>query len=269
MSIKRGKKLDFTIGDVNDVYAGPVGILWEMLMGEEIHVGGEKETKILAMKARLQQDSKILDVCSALGGPARYLAKTYGCSITGLDATQKMIDEAIKRTQQQGFSKQITYKLGNALDMPFKSGTFDVVWGQDAWCYITDKARLLQESHRVLKSSGIIAFTDWLQVGTMPESEWIDLNSFMAFPYMETLEGYTKELKKIGFKILEAEDLNLDFTQHCHLYQDILRNKLKNGIIAQYGKELFEAADSGLAKWVKAADESKVGRGRIIAQKPS
>jgi hypothetical protein len=120
-----------------------------------------------------------------------------------------------------------------------------------------------------LKPGGIVAFTDWLQVGTMPENEWVDLNSFMAFPYMETLEGYTKELKKIGFTILEAEDLSVDFTQHCHLYQDILRNKLKNGIIAQYGKDLFDAADRGLAKWVKAADESKVGRGRIIAQKTS
>jgi ubiquinone/menaquinone biosynthesis C-methylase UbiE len=269
MSIKKGKKLDFTIGDVNEVYSGPVGVLWEMLMGEQIHVGGEKETEILAAKARLQRDSKVLDVCSALGGPARYLAKTYGCLVTGLDATQKMVDEAIRRTQDQGLSKQITYKLGNALDMPFKSGTFDVVWGQDAWCYITDKDKLLQESSRVLKPGGIIAFTDWLQIGTMPESEWVDLNSFMAFPYMETLEGYTKELKKLDFKILESEDLSVDFTKHCHLYQDILRNKLKSGIIAQYGKNLFDAADTGLAKWVKAADESKVGRGRIIAQKPS
>jgi ubiquinone/menaquinone biosynthesis C-methylase UbiE len=267
MSIKKGKKLDFTIGDVNDVYSGPVGILWEMLMGEQIHVGGERETEILAAKARLKRGSTVLDVCSALGGPARHLAKTYGCVVTGLDATPKMVDEAIRRTQQQGLSKQITYRLGNALDMPFKAGSFDVVWGQDAWCYITDKNKLLEESYRVLKPNGLIAFTDWLQIGTMLENEWVDLNSFMAFPYMETLEGYTKELKKIGFRILDAEDLSVDFTEHCHQYQEILRNKLKSGIIVQYGKELFDAADGGLAKWVKAADESKVGRGRIIAQK--
>ncbi len=268
MSIKRGKKLDFTIGDVNDVYSGPVGILWEMLMGEQIHVGGEKETEILAAKAHLRRGTKVLDVCCALGGPARYLAKTYGCLVTGLDATQKMVDEAVRRTQHQNLSSQIAYKLGNALDMPFKADTFDVVWGQDAWCYITDKNKVLEESFRVLKPGGLIAFTDWLQVGTMPESEWVDLNTFMAFPYMETLEGYTKELKKLGFTILEEEeDLSVDFAEHCHMYQDVLRNKLKNGIIDQYGKELFEAADGGLAKWVNAADESKVGRGRVIAKK--
>jgi hypothetical protein len=43
MKIQKGKQLDFTIEDVNNVYSGPVGVLWEMLMGEQIHVGGEKE----------------------------------------------------------------------------------------------------------------------------------------------------------------------------------------------------------------------------------
>lgn len=267
MTIKKGKRLDFTIADVTDVYSGPVGVLWEMLMGEQIHVGGEKETGVLAKKAHLTKHSTVLDVCSALGGPARYLARTYGCTITGLDATQKMVDEAMKRTKQHGLSHLITYKLGNALDMPFKSGTFDVAIGQDAWCYVTDKNRLLQEVKRVLKPQGIIAFTDWLQVGTMLESEWTDLNSFMAFPYMETLEGYIHALQELGFTVLEAEDVSDDFTVHCHIYQDLLRTTLKERIITHYGKELFEAADNGLARWVQAADESKVGRGRIIAQK--
>lgn len=267
MRIKKGKHLDYTIADVNDVYSGPVGILWEMLMGEQIHVGGEKETEILAAKAHIGKDITVLDVCSALGGPARSLARKYGCNVTGLDATQKMVDEALKRTEHQGLSHLVTYRLGNALDMPFKSGTFDVVWGQDAWCYVTDKHRLLEEAKRVLKRQGVIAFTDWLQIGTMTDAEWTDLNSFMAFPYMETLEGYTHELIKLGFTILEAEDVSSDFCRHCHVYQDLLRNKLKEDIVAQYGDELFNAADSGLAKWVRAADESKVGRGRIVAKK--
>jgi len=41
------KRLDFTIGDVNDIYEGPVGRLWELLMGEEIHVGGERKQTFL------------------------------------------------------------------------------------------------------------------------------------------------------------------------------------------------------------------------------
>ncbi|MFX1521676.1 MAG: class I SAM-dependent methyltransferase [Promethearchaeota archaeon] len=267
VDIRKGKKLDYTIATVNEIYEGPVGVLWEMLMGEQIHVGGEKETDILANKAGIHKNTTVLDVCSALGGPVRHLAKKYGCKVTGLDATQKMIDEAIKRTEKEGLSQLVSYKLGNALDMPFKAKTFDVVWGQDAWCYVTDKDKLISEVYRVLKLEGIIAFTDWIQVGNMTEQEWSDLNGFMGFPYMETLEGYEQILKKMGFEVLEKEDLSEDFTRHCQTYHDVLRNKLKNVIINKYGNEMFETADEGLNKWVKAADEGKVGRGRLIGKK--
>ena len=174
--IQKMKKLDFNIGDVIDVYSGPVGILWEMLMGEQIHVGGEKETETLAEKAGINKDSVILDVCSALGGPSRHLAKDFGCKITGLDATQKMIEEAIKRTQDQPYSDLIDYRRGNAIDMPFKAETFNVVWGQDAWCYVTDKEKLIQEAYRVLKPGGIIAFTDGDTTPSVQLGNWFLVN---------------------------------------------------------------------------------------------
>ena len=37
------RRLDVTIGNVNEVYDGAGGILWEMLMGEQIHVGARSE----------------------------------------------------------------------------------------------------------------------------------------------------------------------------------------------------------------------------------
>jgi ubiquinone/menaquinone biosynthesis C-methylase UbiE len=267
MAIKKGRRLDFTIADVVEVYSGPGGVLWEMLMGEQIHVGSEIETANLAQKAGIKESTGVLDVCCALGGPARQLARTYGCKVIGLDATQKMLDEAIIRTAKMGLTSLVTYKLGNALDMPFKAATFDVIWGQDAWCYVTDKNRLLGEAYRVLKPNGIIAFTDWIQIGDMTEKKWSDLNSFMAFPYVETLTGYIDELKRLGFTIIETEDLSHDFAEHCHVYYDMLKTKLMSDIIKEYGPELYRQTDDGLWKWVKAADEGKMGRGRIVAQK--
>lgn len=265
--VKKGKRLDFTIADVNEVYEGPGGQLWEMLMGEEIHVGGGLETEILAEKAGINRETSVLDVCSALGGPARHLARKYGCSVTGLDATAKMVDEAVARTEQEGLSHLVIFRLGNALDIPFHAGTFDVVWGQDAWCYITDKERLVGEACRVMKSGGVIAFTDWIQAGSMSDNEWEELNTFMAFPYMETLDGYERMLIEEGFTIVEKEDLTGDFARHCHLYQNKFRKELMEAVVSQYGRKLYEAADEGLDKWVRAADGGKVGRGRIIGKK--
>lgn len=265
--IVKGKRLNYSLDDVRKIYEGPVGVLWEMLMGEEIHVGGETETDILAEKAGINNTTRVLDICSALGGPARHLAKKYGCRVTGLDGTEKMLTEARRRTEEAGLSDMIEYKAGDAQEIPFQDGTFDVVWGQDAWCYVEDKNRLIKESHRVLKPGGVVAFTDWIQVGSMSEKEWEDLNNFMVFPYMETLDGYKDILNETGFEITEKEDLSKDFAEHCHKYQGILQNELKGGIIENYGEELYSAAETGLAMWVSAADENKVGRGRLIAKK--
>jgi SAM-dependent methyltransferase len=112
------RRLDVGIDMVSEVYAGPGGILWEMLMGEEIHVGGGHETEVLARKAGITAATSVLDVCSALGGPARHLARAFGCRVTGLDATPKMHDEAVRRTTVAGLDGRVTFALGNALDFP-------------------------------------------------------------------------------------------------------------------------------------------------------
>lgn len=263
------RKLDVGIDGVSDVYEGPGGILWEMLMGEQIHVGGEPETDRLAQKAGIGASSVVLDVCSALGGPARHLARKFGCQVVGLDATPKMHSEAQRRTREAGLEGQVTCKLGNALDMPFRAASFDVVWGQDAWCYVTDKARLVSECARVARPGGVVAFTDWLETGPMSDERWTALNSFMVFPYLETLGGYASLAGAAGLEVLECEDLSPDFARHVQEYLGALTNGHRAAIVAAYGQEMYEGVARGLTLWRDASAEGQVGRGRIIARKPS
>ena len=104
------RRLDVGVDSVIEVYAGPGGVLWEMLMGEEIHVGGARDTDALARQAGITSSSKVLDVCSALGGPARRLVRTLGCTVVGLDATPRMYDEAVRRTKEAGLDGKSQFK---------------------------------------------------------------------------------------------------------------------------------------------------------------
>jgi len=265
--VQMTRKLDVTIGSVNEVYDGAGGILWEMLMGEQIHVGEEAETDLLAEKAGVGEDTHLLDVCSALGGPARYLAKKYGCRVTGLDATRRMDEEARRRTEEAGLSDKIDYRLGNALDMPFQAGSFDMVWGHDAWCYITDKERLIEECARVLKPGGTLAFTDWLETGPMSDDEWQALNTFMVFPYMETLDGYAALAEAAGLTVVEKEDLSAGFAPSIQGYLDMVQNDFRQAIVDNYGQAMYDAVEQGITLWRDASAAGKVGRGRLIAKK--
>jgi SAM-dependent methyltransferase len=264
------KNYDFSVWDLSEVYAGPGGKLWELLMGEQIHVGGADQTDILAKKVGLDRNKDIylLDVCSALGGPARYLAENYGIKVVGLDITPEMIQEAQNRTDGKPYADKIEYRLGSALDIPAHAKVFDVVWGQDAWCYIRDKYRLLEEVHRVLKSGGILGFTDWIW-GSMevPEVDADYLMEFMVFPNLETLDGYEKIIEDLGMKLEEKQDLSDDFASHMDVYISILQENKKN-IIDGFGEQLYGEAEKGILAWQKAAHKKWVSRGLWIAKKP-
>jgi len=265
------KKYDFSVNDVSEVYAGPGGKLWELLMGEQIHVGGPEQTDFLAKKAGIDKDGQnltLLDICSALGGPARHIAEKYGLNVVGLDITPEMVLEARKRTEGKPYEGKIEYRIGSGLDIPAHKNSFDVVWGQDAWCYIRDKVRLIEETWRVLKPGGTLAFTDWIWGSVSASEEESDfLMGFMVFPDLQTLDGYTELMKSVGYKIVEKQDLQEDFANHMDIYVDKLQ-KAKPDIEAGFGAELYAGAEEGVLAWQKAAHEKKVGRGIWLAKKP-
>ncbi|MBI2960868.1 MAG: methyltransferase domain-containing protein, partial [Betaproteobacteria bacterium] len=61
-----------------------------------------------------------------------------------------------------GLSHLVNYRQGDALNLPFPDGAFDVVWSQHVAMNIPDKAALYCEMHRVLKPGGALAIYDIL-----------------------------------------------------------------------------------------------------------
>jgi len=260
-------RYDFTVKDVSDAYDGAIGILWEVLMGDHIHIGGEKETHRLAEKLGVNQTTYLLDICSALGGPARYIANTFNARVLGIDISKTMLNKANDRTIKEGLQDKIEFRTGNALDLPVSSNSMDIVWGQDAWCYVTDKSRLIQEAVRVCKPGGKLGFTDWILGSTPLTKDEADfLFEFMIFPNIETLNGYKMLLESNNCQIIEVEDLQEDFATHMKFYFEKIQD-LKERITQEFGSELYQIAEAGIKAWKVASEQGKVTRGLWIAEK--
>lgn len=253
--------------DVQEVYDGPGGLLWEAVMSEQIHSGGPAATDALAQALGLEKGMKVLDLCSALGAPARHIVTKYGVTVKGVDMTKTMIDKAIERTKKAGLDNMIEYHKGNVMHLPYEDESFDIVWGQEAWCYVTDKNKLLQEAYRVLKPGGKIGFTDWIITGDITKEELDPLYDTMVFPYMECFKGYQALLKDNGFNILDAQDQTEEYAKCFDDYYVTVHEKLKPTILENFGQELFDFASNLVTIWRKAAKEHKVGRGFFIAEK--
>lgn len=264
------KKNSITLKDVNAVYSGPEGQLWEMIMGEQIHVGGFASSMTLAQKAGIREGQKVLDLCSALGAGLRFLVKNFNVKGYGLDGTKHMYEEAIKRAKRDNMDGSIEFKLGDVTAIPWTDSTFDVVWGEDAWCYVVDKERLISESARILKKNGTIAFTDWVEGPEgLNDADGERINAFMKFPYMESRKGYESLLKKHGFKIKVSEDLTSEFADYIEFYIGMLTKQLTFDALRIIGWDMnmMQAMGGEMGFMLQKAREGCFGRTRIVAVK--
>jgi len=127
---------------------------------DEFHTRGRISTVELAGLFEFQPGIKVLDVGCGLGGSARYIARTYSCHIIGMDLIQEYMDVAAQLAELVGMSEQVSFKQGNALDLPFDSGSFDLVWTEHVQMNLKDKNKFYEEIARVLNDKGSLLFHD-------------------------------------------------------------------------------------------------------------
>ena len=61
---------------------------------DQFHTRGLAATAELGKLVGITADMSVLDVGSGVGGPARFLAATYGCRVTGIDLSEPFVEAA-------------------------------------------------------------------------------------------------------------------------------------------------------------------------------
>src|SRR5215475_2633548 len=135
---------------------------------DQFHTRGLAATADLAKLAGIRTDMSVLDVGSGVGGPARALAASTGCRVTGVDLSEPFVDAARYLTERTGQSGQVSFQHGSAPELPFDDGGFDVVLLQHVAMNIADRARLYREIRRALRQRGRFATFDVVASGGEP-----------------------------------------------------------------------------------------------------
>jgi sarcosine/dimethylglycine N-methyltransferase len=232
---------------------------------DQDHYGGTDSVDVLAEAAQVSATSKVLDVCSGMGGPARWLAFTRGCAVTGLDLTRSRIESARNLTSAVGLSKLVHFEEGDACAMPFADAQFDVVIGQEAWVHIPNKAALITQCRRVLKQNGWVSFTDIVERSPLLQAERNQMAEEMQFAQIYRPVDYEKLLKDKGFNLSITEDLSERWTQILQGRFQMYRS-LRDTTVARFGQAHHDHWERMYGTFVGLYAQGKLGGLRVLAQ---
>jgi len=129
---------------------------WAHFVALEIHT--TPTAARLVQHANVSANQRVLDVACGTG-VAAITAARRGARVTGLDLTPQLIERA--RENAKIAELDIDWHEGDAEQLPFDSGSFDVVLSQFGHMFAPRPDVAISEMLRVLKSGGTIAFSTW------------------------------------------------------------------------------------------------------------
>jgi SAM-dependent methyltransferase len=137
--------------------------MWASGDYDQIARGIQAVADHVVRSARIRAGESVLDIACGTGNTA-LAARARGANVTGLDLTPELLAVARRRAEEEGYG-DIAWKAGDAEDLPFSDGAFDVVVSTCGLMFAPDQQKAATEVARVTKQGGRIAIQAWTPEG--------------------------------------------------------------------------------------------------------
>ena len=191
----------------DDLYASLRGEAFGEDIGQNSWLTAD-EQRIFCEWLALGPSSELLEVASGSGGPALFTAETTGCRVTGVDIHEAGVAVASDAACERGLAERVRFVVADAREgLPFEDGSFDAVICVDSINHLYERAAVLGEWYRVVRSGGRILFTDPITVTGLLRREEMIVRSGGMGEFVFTPPGLDEGLiAEAGFVDVSVED---------------------------------------------------------------
>ena len=177
-------------------------------LGDTLRPGGFSLTEKSVQYCKISAGDKVLDLGCGQGATVNYLYEKHNIRATGVDPSQKLIEESKKQYEYADFF------LGKGEKLPFGNDSFHCVFAE-CTLSLMDIDCTLKQVNRVLKENGWFIITD---VYARNPEKLSELNEFSINSCMRGLHNLPRLIEKLeqtGFIIALSEDCS-------HLLKEVL-----------------------------------------------
>lgn len=182
--------------------------------GADRHAATERLVRELIDYTRVPAGSAVFDVGCGVGGPALYLARTLGCSITGVTLSARQVARANEKAQEAGLSDRLHFEQCDALKTGLPDGSFDVVWALESLEHIEERAAFFAEALRLLRPGGTLAVAAWTvregELTAQEEDLVAQVLKHQVMPSLVSLQEYGRLAETAGFEQVGIADWSVN-----------------------------------------------------------
>jgi SAM-dependent methyltransferase len=178
---------------------------------DQFHAGGPAAVDRLLPGLRLGRGTTALDVGSGLGGPARQVARTTGCTVVGVDITGPYVEAAVELTARAGLAEQVRFVHSPVAGLT--EGDFDAAFTMHVQMNVKDKQDFYADIAARLRPGGRLAVFEVCRTGDAVPPLPLPWSLDGGDSFLATGDELRATIEAAGFDLVEWVDESAWATQ--------------------------------------------------------
>ena len=239
---------------------------------DQYHYFGSKACDRAIDYLSLNANSRVLDIGSGVGGPARYITYKTKCNFQCVELREDFNEIAQELTQRTGLHQHIQYLTGSILSSQVTDAllpnSFHNIISFLTFLHIEERDKLLEICFNSLQENGCIYLEDYVANCPLTPEIKTTLKEIVQSSYVPTREAYRYHIERAGFTDICLIDLTTVWKPWVEeRYQKFIDSKDES--ITIFGKEVFEHRSEFYSTIKDLFQSGNIGGLLITAKKPS